>query len=226
MILEVCAFNIQSCLIAEQAGAGRIELCADQGAGGITPSYGLIEYALRTLSIPVFPMIRPRGGNFLYDEHEIAIIKKDVLICRELGCPGIATGAHLPDGKIDIELMKRIVEWAHPMAVTCHKVFDRTPDAFQALEDVISSGCARVLTSGLQKTATEGASTLLQLVSAAKGRIIIMPGGGVRSSNILDLVKSTGANEFHSSALTFRSSSDIADKQEIQALVSVLEENR
>src|SRR4051812_28933999 len=134
MLLEICAFNIQSCLIAALAGAHRIELCADPLQGGTTPSHGLIEYALENLSIPIFPMIRPRGGNFIYNTHELAVMKKDILICRQLGAPGIATGIQLIDGTLDIDNLSRIVDWAYPMSVTCHKVFDATPDAAASLD--------------------------------------------------------------------------------------------
>jgi len=225
MILEVCAFNIQSCLIAEKAGAARIELCADPLEGGTTPSYGLIQYAMAHLSIPVFPMIRPRGGNFVYDADEIAIMKKDILMCRELGCKGIATGVQLPDGKMDTGQLKHIVEWAYPMAVTCHKVFDTTPDGFEALEDVITAGCSRVLTSGLRKTAIEGSAMLAQLIAQAAGRIIIMPGGGVRSFNIAQLAKETGAHEFHSSGIIARGTNNISDQGEVRLMVDALKGN-
>jgi copper homeostasis protein len=222
MLLEVCAYNIQSCLIAEKAGAGRIELCVDPLQGGTTPSYGLIQYALERLSIPVFPMIRTRGGNFVYDADELAIMKKDILTCRELGCPGIATGIQLANGSMDVENLKRIVEWAHPMTVTCHKVFDVTYDAFEALEDVIQSGCTRILTSGLHKTAVEGAEVIANLVAQAGDRIIIMPGGGVRSSNIAQLVCETGANEYHSSGLIAKATNYIADEEEVRLMVDSL----
>ena len=221
-LLEVCAFNIQSCLIAERAGAGRIELCMDPMQGGTTPSYGLIEYVLDKISIPAFPMIRTRGGNFVYDADELAIMKRDVLACRELGCAGIATGIQLSDGRIDVENLKRIVEWAHPMTVTCHKVFDATPDAFAALEDVIAAGCTRILTSALHKTAVEGTDVLKQLVVQAGDRIIIMPGGGVRSSNIGKLAEDTGAQEFHSSGLIARGTNHIADEEEVRLMVEQL----
>ena len=219
MILEICAYNIQSCIIAERAGAGRIELCADPDVGGTTPSYGLIQYAIEHIAIPIFPMIRPRGGNFVYDDHELTIMKKDILMCRELGCPGIATGVALPDGRIDRASMAQLVEWAHPMAVTCHKVFDRTPDAAQALEDVIAAGCSRVLTSGLHATAVEGASVIAQRVVQGAGRIVIMPGGGVRSSNIAQLIRGTNAGEYHSSGIVAKTGAYMADEGEIGGMV-------
>lgn len=222
MLLEICAYNIQSCLTAQKAGAGRIELCADPDVGGTTPSYGLIRYALEKLSIPVFPMIRPRGGNFVYDEHELSIMKQDILTCRELGCPGIATGILLPNGTTDVQNLARLVEWAQPMAVTCHKAFDRTPDAAQALEDVIAAGCNRILTSGLRATALEGASVLAQLIAKAGERIIIMPGGGVRSSNLSQLVMETKAREYHSSGIIDKSGNYLANVQEITMMIASL----
>ena len=149
-------------------------------------------------------------------------MKKDILVCKEIGCTGIATGVQLAGGRINVEQLKRIVEWAYPMSVTCHKVFDRTLDAFVALEDVIASGCTRILTSGLCKTATEGKSVLAALVAEAKDRIIIMPGGGLRSSNIAALAKETSAIEFHSSALIARATDYIADEQEVRSLVAGL----
>lgn len=202
MLLEICAYTIQSCLIAERAGAGRIEFCADPAQGGVTPSHGALQWAAAHIQIPVYAMIRPRGGNFVYDTDELDVMKRDVLQCRGLGYKGIAVGIQLPDGRMDVENMKRIVEWAGPMKVTCHKAFDRTPDAMQALEDMIATGCERVLTSGLAATAAEGAHVLQQLVAAAGDRIIIMPGGGVRSGNIAALRAATKAQEFHSSGLT------------------------
>lgn len=209
-------------MIAEKAGASRIELCAYPDVGGTTPSYGLTQYALAHLSIPVFPMIRPRGGNFVYDEYELDIMKRDILACRELGCPGIATGILTPDGRIDMPNLSRLVEWAGPMAVTCHKAFDRTTDAAQALEDVVAAGCSRVLTSGLKPTATEGSNVLQQLVKLANGRIVIMPGGGVRSTNIAELVTSVNANEYHSSGIVQKSELYLADEGEIRMMVRAL----
>ena len=220
MLLEVCAFNIQSCLVAQRAGAGRIELCMDPLQGGTTPSYGLVQYVLEKISIPVFPMVRPRGGDFVYDADELAIMKKDILRFRELGCPGIATGVLLRGGRIDVEALSQIVEWAQPMSVTCHKAFDVTPDAAESLEEVIAAGCSRILTSGLQKTAVDGAKTLASLVAQAGDRIVIMPGGSVRSTNIGQLARDTGAFEFHSSGLVARGTNHVADEDEVKAMVA------
>lgn len=221
MILEVCAFNIQSCRIAEQAGASRIEFCSDPLQGGVTPSMGAIQFALQHINIPVFPMIRPRGGNFMYDADELDIMKRDILLCKEMGCPGIATGIQNTDKRIATEQLKRLVEWAYPMQVTCHKVFDGAPDAAEALEAVIAAGCTRILTSGLAKTAIEGAEVLRQLIAQANGRIIIMPGGSVRSTNISELISQTGAQEYHSSCIASRTSGQIADLDEAMSIVHI-----
>lgn len=222
MTLEVCAFNIQSCFIAEQAGASRIEFCADPLQGGVTPSHGAISYVMEQIAIPVFPMIRPRGGDFVYNASELEIMRRDILYCREIGCKGIATGIQLPDGRIDVANLSRLVEWAYPMKVTCHKVFDGVPDGFVALEDIITAGCTRVLTSGLAKTAVDGANTLARLVQQSAGRISIMPGGSVRSSNIKLLMKETGALEYHTSGLPSAGRSLVADAEEIMAMTDTL----
>lgn len=198
-LLEVCAFNIQSCVIAAHAGAGRVELCDNPKEGGTTPSYGTIQRVKERVAIAVYPIIRPRGGDFLYDEDEFAIMKKDIELCKQLGCEGISTGVQLENGSIDTERMKRMVEWAYPMGVTCHKVFDITPDPYMALEQLIDCGCERVLTSGSAPAAVEGISILAKLVTQAEGRISIMPGGAVRAANIAQLMQ-TNATEFHTSA--------------------------
>lgn len=204
--LEVIAFNIQSCLIAERAGAHRIELCDNPGEGGTTPSYGLIKAARAATTIDLFPIIRPRGGDFFYSDDEFAIMREDVLLCKQMGCDGVVIGLLNDDGSVDKLRTKELVTLAYPMSVTFHRAFDRTLDAFQALEDIIECGCERILTSGQQPTATEGATLIKALIEKADGRIVLMPGSGVRASNIKTLKKMTGAVEFHSSARTIISS--------------------
>ncbi len=222
MLLEVCAYNIQSCIVAAQNGAGRIELCAEPLQGGTTPSYGLIRKAMESVNIPVFPIIRPRGGNFVYDDLEMEIIREDILMCRQLGCQGISTGVSLPDGRIDGARMQQINEWASPMKLTCHKVFDAAPDLFEALETLINAGCDRILTSGGMPTAMLGLSQLESLVRQANGRICIMPGGSVRPENLAALRQGTGATEFHSSGITQKDTHYMADPAAIQAMVAIL----
>lgn len=198
--LEVCAFNLQSCLIAEEAGAVRVELCDNPLEGGTTPSYGTIKKVREAIQISLYPIIRPRSMNYYYDQAEWAIVKEDIRMCKELGCDGVSVGAQSIDGRIHEERMQQAIEWASPMDLTCNRAFDAVPDPFEALETLIKLGCKRILTSGLAATAPEGAAMLRQLVNQANGRISIMPGAGVRSNNITMLMQQTGATEFHTSA--------------------------
>jgi copper homeostasis protein len=204
--LEVIAYNIESCVIARDNGADRIELCANPGEGGTTPSYGMIRAAKEKCSIPVYVMIRPRGGDFLYNDDEFRIMRDDIMQCRDYGCDGVVLGLLNADGTVDINRTKELVQVAYPMEVTFHRAFDRVKDAHQSLEDVINSGCTRILTSGLKPTAAEGISLIRELVELAEERIIIMPGSGIRSSNIEGLIELSGAVEFHTSAGMLRES--------------------
>ena len=204
--LEVIGFTIESCLIAQAAGAHRIELCDNPSEGGTTPSYGFIKTARENLSIELYPIIRPRGGDFLYSEIEFELMKADIQICKNLGCDGVVIGMLNSDGTVDKQRCKQLVDIAQPMGVSFHRAFDRTKDPFKALEDIISIGCERILTSGLKSVATDGVALLNELVKQANGRIIIMPGSGVRSDNIETLVKKTNATEFHTSARTYAES--------------------
>lgn len=199
-ILEICAFNIQSCLIAQRAGASRVELCDNPVEGGTTPSFGAIKRVREKLHIKLYPIIRPRAGHYCYDEDEFEIMRRDIQLCKDLGCDGISVGIGTLDGEIDTERMKRIVEWASPMGVTCNRVFDGTPDPFTSLEELIACGCERVLTSGQKSAAPDAADLLAKLVQQAGNRIIIMPGAGVKSSNLAQLRRECGAREYHGSA--------------------------
>lgn len=198
--LEIIGFNIESCAIAQAAGADRIELCDNPAEGGTTASFGFIKAARKLLHIDLYPIIRPRGGDFLFSEEEFDIMKADVQLCKEIGCNGVVIGMLNPDGSIDKKRSGKLVEIAYPLGVTFHRAFDRCADPFAALKDVIDIGCERILTSGLQNAATDAAALLAGLVKEANEDIIIMPGSGVRSSNIISLAKETGATQFHSSA--------------------------
>lgn len=198
--LEVIAFTHESCRVIELAGAHRIELCDNPGEGGTTPSYGMIHAARKSTNIPLYVMIRPRGGDFLYSSDEWNIMQQDVEVCKRAGCDGIVTGFLQADGTIDFERTRKIVDAAYPMGVTFHRAFDRVSDPFAALENIIEAGCERILTSGLMPTALAGAAKIQALIQAANGRISIMPGSGVRSSNLQILHQQTGATEFHTSA--------------------------
>ncbi len=200
--LEVIGFNIESCIIAQSSGADRIELCDNPGEGGTTPSYGFIQAARKKLSIELYPIIRPRGGDFFYSREEFDIMKKDVILCKDTGCDGIVIGMLNDDGTVDKESCTKLIELAYPLGVTFHRAFDRTIDPFKAMEDIIEIGCERILTSGQKPTIMEGIDLVAQLIEKADEQIIIMPGSGVRSSNIADIANRTGAREFHTSART------------------------
>ncbi len=199
-LLEVIAFDIESCLLAEASGAHRIELCDNPSEGGTTPSFGLIQQARKNTSIELYPIIRPRGGDFLYSPQAFEIMKADVLACKQLGCDGVVLGLLHADGSIDESSTSELVALAYPMGVTFHRAFDRTPDPFEALEALVQTGCERILTSGLQPTALEGLQLISKLVEKAADRIIVMPGSGIRSDNIAQIAAVSKATEFHSSA--------------------------
>lgn len=198
--LEICCFNLGSALVAQQAGADRVELCSGPEEGGVTPSAGLIRTAREMLHIALYPIVRPRGGDFLYSEEEFRIMLRDVDFCKQVGCNGVVIGMLLRDGSVDKSRCSRLVEVAYPLGVTFHRAFDRASNPFEALEDIIGIGCERILTSGQRPTAMEGAALIDQLVRLADERLAIMPGSGVRADNIAGLVQKTGAVEFHTSA--------------------------
>ena len=206
MELEVIAFDLASCRIAEQRGADRIELCANPHEGGTTPSCGTIEVARESTSIQLFPIIRPRGGDFCYTDREFAAMVADVRQCAPLGCDGVVIGMLRTDGTVDVERCAELVRQAGAMQVTFHRAFDRVREPIAALEDVIGIGCTRILTSGLRPNVDLGKEMLRDLVAAAGDRVTIMPGSGVRAANIAELARFTGARAFHSSARTSKGS--------------------
>jgi len=206
MKLEIIGFNIESCTAAQAAGADRIELCAGPGEGGTTPSYTFIQVAREKLQIDLYVMIRPRGGDFLYSDEDFEIMKKDVAVCKKLGCDGIVTGILKADGSVDKKRCKELIELAYPLEATFHRAFDRVKDPFEALEDVIESGFERILTSGLKPKVVESTDLLAKLIKQADERIIIMPGSGVNADNIISIAESAGATEFHSSATVSKES--------------------
>jgi copper homeostasis protein len=204
--LEIIAFCIEACRVAAASGADRIELCDNPGEGGTTPSAGMIRKAVVTTPIPVFPIIRPRGGDFLYSDAEFEIMQDDVTFCRDIGCQGVVLGLLQADGHVDVERTSKLVERAGNMEVTFHRAFDRVADPFASLEDVIRCGCRRILTSGCRPTAEKGLDIIRELQVRAQGRISIMPGSGIRSSNIAAIVQGTGVTEVHSSAASLSAS--------------------
>lgn len=198
--LEVIAFDLASCFIAEKAGAHRIELCANPHEGGTTPSFGMIKMARKATAIQLFPIIRPRGGDFLYDNTEFLAMCEDIKVCRDEGCDGVVIGMLKKDGTIDVDACHELIHHANGMEITFHRAFDRVQDQAAALKDVIQLGCKRILTSGGFPTALEGKEQLKKIIELARDQIKIMIGSGVKSSNIESLHAFTNAKAFHASA--------------------------
>lgn len=199
-ILEICAGSVESAIAARDGGAQRIELCAALEVGGVTPSAGLIAEARKVNGLTLNVIIRPRGGDFLYNEYEVACMEKDIRTCRSLGVDGIVIGALTAEGDIDSAACQRLINAAEGMSVTFHRAFDMCRNPQKALEELIALGCHRVLTSGQAATAQTGIPLLKELVKQADNRIIIMPGCGVNSNNAAKILQATGANEIHASA--------------------------
>ena len=197
-MVEVCANGVESCLAAQEGGADRVELCAGIPEGGTTPSYGEIKVARRVLTTTrLHVIIRPRGGDFLYSDLEVERMAADIAVCRELGVDGVVFGCLQTDGTIDVEKNRYLMECARGMSVTMHRAFDRAADPEQALEHIIGLGFDRILTSGQQPKAIQGADLLARLNRQAAGRIILMAGSGVTEDNIDELRAKTGLHEFH-----------------------------
>ena len=202
---EICANSVESCLAAQEGGTDRVELCAGIPEGGTTPSYGEIKLARILLTkTKLHVIIRPRGGDFLYTPLELERMEEDIRICRELGVDGVVFGCLTEEGEIDREANRRLVELARPMSVTFHRAFDRTADPMKALEDIISLGCNRILTSGQQPKAIDGINLLAQLEKKLKEYplppIQLLAGSGVNEENIRQIFDATGIHEYHFSA--------------------------
>lgn len=198
-LLEACVGSYASALAASRGGADRLEVCANLIIGGTTPSYELFRQITRDMTVKANILIRPRFGDFLYDEQEAGEMCSQIAAFRELGANGVVIGALTPDGRLDMERMKRMMEQAGDMEVTLHRAFDMTWDPFEALENAISLGCKTILTSGQQAAAQAGVDLLKKLHQQAGGRITIMAGGGIKSSNISAIHGMTGITAFHAS---------------------------
>jgi len=198
-VLEIATSDFETTRCAVEGGADRIELCANLNEGGTTPSYGTIYQCRENFDVLLYPIIRPRGGDFLYTDDEYEIMLHDVKLCKQSGCDGIVIGLLNEDGTIDMKRTAALVDIAYPMGVTFHRAFDRCRNAFEALEQLVQIGCERILTSGQQPTVNEGMELITELNKIADHRIIIMPGSGVRKENIKLLAEKTGCKEFHSS---------------------------
>ncbi len=200
MILEIAANSVASALAAQQGGAGRVELCTALELGGLTPSPAQMELAREQLRIPLYVLVRPRAGDFLYSDLECETMLRDIEACAAAGCDGVVLGVLDADGDVDMPRCRSLISAAGNMGVTFHRAFDLTRDPLSSLGDLIELGCERVLTSGGQASAMDGAELIRDLVQLSAGRIIVMPGAGVDAGNIARLRAITGANEFHASA--------------------------
>lgn len=200
-LIELCVEGIDGFLAAQEAGADRVELCASLMEGGLTPSLATIRAAVKAAKIPVHVIIRPRGGDFLYSDAEFASMVEDVKALREEGVAGVVIGCLTPDGKIDEARTKALVEAARPMSVTCHRAFDMTADAHEALEALVRCGVDRVLTSGQRDTAVDGIAILKSAVEQAAGRIVVMGCGALDAGNIRTVRDEAGLTEMHFAAL-------------------------
>lgn len=194
---EVAVDSLDSALTAQACGAQRIELCADLPSGGLTPSPGLLELTCQRLDIPVAALIRPRRGDFLYSDAEIAVMRRDIDFARRAGAAAVVIGCLTADGAVDGERTAQLVEGAQGLPAVFHRAFDMCRDPFAALETLARLGISRLLTSGQAASAEEGAPLIAQLVQRATGRLTIMPGGGINAGNIRHIARTTGAREFH-----------------------------
>jgi len=207
LALEICVESVEHAVAAERGGAHRIELCSDLPSGGITPSAGLMQTVRRHVSVPIHVLIRPRAGDFCYSDHELEIMRDDIHASKRFGMDGVVLGILHENTRVDIERTKALVELAHPLPVTFHRAFDASGNLEAALEEVIQTGASRILTSGGEPRAADALSTLARLVQAAKWRILLMPCGGIDSENVLRIVRTTLAQEFHTSVGASRSGS-------------------
>lgn len=221
-LLEVCCFNPESAIIASQAGADRIEFCDSQHAGGTTPPAEWLTHVKASVTIPVFVMIRPRGGDFCFSDAEFEKMKTQIDELKT-AADGFVFGILDQQRNVDIARTTELVRRAVPLPCTFHRAFDETSDPMQAFEDVIATGCHAILSSGGAPSVNGGLSVLKALIERSQGRIAVMPGGGVRSSNLASIQEATGANQFHSSAMN--KDSGLADAEEVRLMKQLLHEH-
>ena len=197
VLVEVCVDSVASAIAAERGGAARVELCSSLIEGGITPSSGLIEVTRAAVSLPIHVMIRPRGGDFCYEDDEFEIMRRDIAVAKQFGANGVVFGILDVHGNVDVARTRQLTDLARPLAVTFHRAFDMTADLFRALDDVCAAGVDRLLTSGGEATSVQGQETIAQLVRKSEGRVVVMPGSGIKPENARALVTQTGVIEIH-----------------------------
>ena len=196
-ILEITVDTLARALAAQRGGAHRVELCSDLSSGGLTPGVELIRPTREQVRLPIFAMIRPRAGDYVYSGAEFAQMQREITAVAEMGVDGVVLGILPSDGRVDVEHTRELVERARPLPLTFHRAFDVTTDLRESLEDVIQAGAARVLTSGGVRSAIEGRVPLAELIHQARGRIIIVPAAGITAANVDLVARDTGADEFH-----------------------------
>lgn len=197
-LLEISVETLEAALAAECGGADRVELCGDLPLGGVTPGVALLRAVRAQVRIPIFFMLRPRAGDFVYSGVEISEMRRSIVDAKESGMDGVVLGVLTKNHRVDVARTQELVELAKPLPVTYHRAFDEAADLRQALEDVIQSGAKRILTSGGAKSALEGAAVLAKLIEVAGERIVIVPGAGISALTIEQVAQQTGAREFHS----------------------------
>ena len=225
LLLEISVDGVEKALAAERGGADRIELCADLSVGGLTPTREVLRHVREAIHIPIYSMIRPRAGDFVYAPSEFQAMKQSIAEAKESGMDGLVLGILRMDYRVDVARTRELVELARPLPVTFHRAFDECAGLREALEAVIQTGAARILTSGGASSAPEGAAVLAGLIHLSRDRITILPGGGISALNIADLVRRTGASEFHSglsSALPYSSADFQAFAAEVRKLADQL----
>jgi copper homeostasis protein len=202
MLCEICVESLNGALAAQEAGAHRIELCSNLSDGGLTPSAGLIKQVRKNVHLPIHVMIRPRRGDFCYTPTEIDTMISDITYAKEQGANGIVFGLLNPNGTIDQTNTQRLIQIAHPLAITCHRAFDLTRDPFETLKTLTHLGIHRILTSGGAPSVMQGMNTIQKLIEHAQDQIIIMPGGGITEQNAKTIIQKTNAKEIHFSGRT------------------------
>jgi len=204
ILLEIIASTVNDCLAAESGGADRIELCAAIGTGGLTPSLGTLIEAKKRIRIPLMAMLRPRAGGFCYSEEEFVSMRRDAALLVEHGADGIVFGILHSDGSVDTARCGKLVEIANGRQTVFHRAFDAVPEPMPALDELIDLGFTRVLTAGQKKSAHDGRARLRELLERAAVRIEVLPGGGIRSHNVGQLVAATGCSQVHLTAFSAR----------------------
>ena len=226
-LLEISVESDDAAMAAARGGADRIEICGDLKVGGVTPAGSLMVGTRANMRVPIFAMIRPRAGDFVYSEEEFVAMKKSVEHAKQFQLAGVVLGILTADSRIDVARTRELVALAAPAPVTFHRAFDECVDLRKSLEGVIKTGATRLLTSGGKQTAPEALETIGELVRIAGDRLIVMPGSGIHAGNIREVVRKTGAREFHaglSSVIASPAGNLAAFEEEVRKLAAALRE--